>query len=168
MMNNMTFELDEVKRFINSCSDETRIYIGTDSERYRKGGVWFADYTTVVVVHIDGHRGCKVFGKIETEQDYDAKKNRPSLRLMNEVYKVADMFNDLKDVLERFRKDQIEVHIDINGKKEHGSNIVLSQAIGYVRGVTGVEPKFKPNAPAASFAADRWKQVRGLEYTKYD
>ena len=76
-------DLDEVREFIENSSATTKIYIGSDSERHRRGGVWFADYAVVVVVHKDGKHGAKVFGEITTERDYDQKKDKPRVRLMN-------------------------------------------------------------------------------------
>ena len=73
------FDLEEVKDFIRNSSKTTSIYIGADSERYRgKNDEWFADYTVAIVVHMDSSRGCKVFGKVETERDYDKRHDRPS------------------------------------------------------------------------------------------
>ncbi len=66
----------EVTSFIEAQSPETKIYIGADSERYKRGNLWYADYTLAVVVHIDGCHGCKIFGEVQTEIDYDAKNLR--------------------------------------------------------------------------------------------
>jgi hypothetical protein len=41
----------------------------------------------------------------------------------------------------------------------HGSSCVVQQAIGYIRGVCNVIPMVKPQAFAASYAADRLNQV---------
>jgi predicted RNase H-related nuclease YkuK (DUF458 family) len=69
--------IDEVRAFIEAQSPETKIYIGCDSERHRVDGVWFADYITAIVVHIDGKHGCKLFGEVNRERDYDHKQNKP-------------------------------------------------------------------------------------------
>ena len=59
------FDIEEVRGFIANSSEQSSIYIGADSERYRgRDDQWYADYTVAIVVHIDGSRGCKVFGKI--------------------------------------------------------------------------------------------------------
>ena len=150
--------LEEVKEFISTQSEETRIYLGADSERFKVKGVWYADYTLAVVVHIDGEHGCKIFGDFIRERDYDQKKNKPSMRLMNEVYKVSDLFQSLSDVLE---DRHVEVHLDINPDLRYGSSCVVQQAIGYIRGTCNLEPHIKPNAFAASYAADRLKHVLG-------
>jgi len=147
-------DLIKVKNFIESQSPSTKIYIGADSERFRMDGKWYADYTLAVVVHIDGCHGCKIFGEIQRELDYDQKKSKPAMRLMNEVYKVSDLFQELADVLE---DRYVEVHLDINPNELYGSSCVVQQAIGYIKGTCNVVPMVKPNAFAASYAADRFK-----------
>ena len=148
--------LAEVKEYILAQSPETKIYLGADSERFNMNGVWYADYTTAIVVHIDGRHGCKIFGEVTRERDYDQRKDRPSMRLMNEVYKVSELFQNLADVLE---DRHVEVHLDINPNEMHGSHCVIQQAVGYIRGTCNVIPMVKPKAFAASYAADRLKEV---------
>ena len=122
----------------------------------RINGVWYADYALAVVVHIDGRHGCKIFGYVDRELDYDHKKSKPAMRLMTEVYKVSELFHDLQDVLE---DRHVEVHLDINPNELFGSSCVVQQAIGYIRGTCNVIPMVKPKAFAASYAADRLKFV---------
>jgi uncharacterized protein len=148
--------IQEVKQYIEAQGPGTKIYIGADSERVRRNGVWYADYTLAVVIHINGRHGCKIFGEVQTEIDYDFKASRPSLRLMNEVYKVADLYQKLADVI---GDREVQIHLDINPSEVHNSSIVIQQAVGYIRGVCNVEPKVKPQAFAASYAADRLKEV---------
>ena len=148
--------IDEVKDYINSQSPESKVYLGADSERHKINGEWHADYITAVVVHIDGEHGCKVFGGVRRERDYDQKKNKPSMRLMNEVYAVAEIFDALKDVLE---DRYVEVHLDLNPDLRYGSSCVVQQAVGYIKGVCGIEPMIKPNGWAASHCADRYKDL---------
>ena len=149
-------DIDEVKYYIKHTSPETRIYIGVDSERVRIDNEWFADYTLAVVVHKDGNNGCRIFGEVVRERDYDKKMNRPSFRLMNEVYKVSQLYLDIYDALD---DRHCEVHLDINPDEMHGSSCVLNQAIGYIRGTCNIIPMVKPDAFAASYAADRLKEV---------
>ena len=150
-------DLEEVKAFIQSQSPETKIYVGGDSERHRVDGVWYADYTVCVVVHIDGCHGCKVFGQVTRERDYDQRKNKPHLRLMNEVYKIAELFLQIQDAV---GERHCEVHLDINEKKTAVSNEVMDQAVGYIRSTCNVVPMIKPNSPAASFCADRFAEIK--------
>ena len=146
--------IDEVRDFIMAQTPETKIYIGGDSERFLIGKDWYADYTMVVVVHINGNNGCKIFGEVQRERDWDQKRDRPRMRLMNEVYKIADLYNKIHDVLE---DREVQVHLDINPDEMHGSSCVINEAVGYIKGMCNVVPFIKPNAFAASYAADRYK-----------
>ena len=149
--------LNEVKTFIVSQSPETKIYLGCDSERMKIDGTWYADYVLAIVVHINGNNGCKLFGEVHRERDYDQKASRPSMRLMTEVYKVSELYLKLAEVLE---DRQVEVHLDINPNEMHGSSCVISQAIGYIKGTCNVIPFVKPRAFAATYAADRFRSLK--------
>ena len=148
-------DIDEVKTFIEAQSTETKIYIGGDSERFLMGNDWYADYILCVVVHINGNNGCKIFGEVQRERDYSTgKQSKPRMRLMNEVYKIAELYMKLHDVLE---DREVEVHLDINPNEMHGSSCVINEAVGYIKGMCNVIPMVKPKAFAASYAADRYK-----------
>ena len=151
-----TINIQEVKSFIDDQGPDTKIYIGGDSERFNLDNVWYADYTLAIVVHVNGNNGCKIFGEVQRERDWDAKKDRPRMRLMNEVYKIAELYLKLQDVLE---DRVVEVHLDINPNEMHGSSCVINEAIGYIKGMCNVVPLVKPQAFAASYAADRLKFV---------
>jgi uncharacterized protein len=152
----MKFDIPHIKQFIEAQGPNTRIYIGVDSERVKKGQEWYADYTAAIVVHINSNNGCKLFGEVTRERDYD-RVDRPNTRLMTEVYKVSELYLKLAEVLEG---RQVEVHLDINPNDHFASSNVVSQAIGYIRGTCNVIPMVKPEAFAASYAADR---MRGLK-----
>ena len=146
--------LEEVKAFIEAQTPETKIYLGCDSERVRVNGVWYADYVLAIVVHINGNNGCKLFGEVQRERDYDQKTSQPRMRLMTEVYKVSELYLRLGEVLEH---RPVEVHLDINPDDQYGSSCVISQAVGYIKGTCNVTPLVKPDAFAASYAADRFR-----------
>ena len=145
-------DVEAVVEFIISQEPNTRVYLGADSYRYKKGREWWAEYTVAVVVHRGGRHGCKIFGETSHERDFDQKADRPSLRLMNEVYRVSEMFQKLAPAL---GDRTVEVHLDINPDEMHGSSCVIQQAIGYIRGTCNVLPMVKPRAFAASYAADK-------------
>jgi len=147
-------DIDEVREFIMAQSPDTKVYIGGDSERFMIGKDWYADYIMVVVVHINGNNGCKIFGEVVRERDWDQKRDKPRMRLMNEVYKIAELYLKLHDVLE---DREVEVHLDINPNEQHGSSCVINEATGYIKGMCNVVPMVKPKAFAASYAADRYK-----------
>ena len=152
----MKLNIPEVIEFIRAQSPETRIYLGCDSERYRIRDTWYADYILAVVVHRDGKHGCKLFGEVVTERDYDQRRDRPATRLMTECYKVSELYLQLSEVLE---DREVEVHLDINPDENYGSSCVIQQAVGYIKGVCNIIPMVKPDAFAASYAADRMKHA---------
>ena len=149
-------DIDEVRDFIMSQSPETKVYIGGDSERFLVGKDWYADYIMVVVVHINGNNGCKIFGEVQRERDWDQKRDKPRMRLMNEVYKIAELYIKLHDVLQ---DREVQVHLDINPDEMYGSSCVINEAVGYIKGMCNVIPMVKPKAFAASYAADRYKSI---------
>ena len=151
------FNIEAIKNYIQAQSPETRIYLGCDSECVKVDGRWYADYVLAIVVHINGNNGCKLFGEVHREPVWDSKPNRPALRLMTEVYKVSELYLQLSDV---FGDREVEVHLDINPSLEHGSSCVIQQAVGYIKGTCNVIPFVKPEAFAASYAADRLKNLR--------
>lgn len=154
---NRKIDKEELKQYLTLCGPDTKIYLGCDSERFRIKGEWFADYMLCIVVHINGNNGAKIFGEVVRERVYDKNPKKPAMRLMNEVIKVAQLYLDFEDVIGEF---ETEVHLDVNPKKNTGSNIVVQEALGYIRGVCMVEPKIKPAAWAASTCADRLKSLK--------
>jgi len=153
-----SLSIDEVKQYIRDSSLQSKIYLGCDSERILKQNVWYADYTLAVVIHKDSKHGCKLFGEVQRERDFDQKVNKPRFRLMNEVYKLSELYLKLAD---SFEERIVEVHLDINPNEMHGSNCVINEAIGYIRGTCNVIPMVKPKAFAATYAADRYKELFG-------
>ena len=152
-------DVEEIREFLKTCGPETKAYLGCDSERFKNKGVWYADYILAVVIHIDGCKGARVFGEVQRERDFDQKVNRPFNRMMTEAMKVAQLYLDLKEVLYDY---EVEVHLDINPNENYGSSCAAQSAIGYIRGTCNVVPLVKPNAFAASYAADRLKEVTGI------
>ena len=149
--------LDEITACLDEVSPESRVYIGCDSTRRRNSqGEWVATYTTAVVIHRDNSKGCRVFCDTETMRDYDQRADRPAMRMMNEVYKAVEACQQLEELL--WDRD-VEIHLDINEDEKHGSNCARSMAVGYAKGVTGRVVRIKPEAFAASYAADHG--VRG-------
>lgn len=149
-------DLDEVRSFLEQQPESTRIYLGCDSERVLVGKQWYAEFTLAIVVHIGGRHGCKIFGEVQRERDFDKSRRTPRMRLMTEVYKVAELYLKLADVLEH---RAVEVHLDINPNQMYGSSCVVDEAIGYIRGTCNVLPMVKPQAFAATYCADRLKEI---------
>lgn len=153
----MKIDVEEVKQFISKQSKETKIYFGADSERIRlPDGKWIVDYLLVIAIHYEGKHGAKIFGEIQRELDYDKSPDRPKMRLMTEVMKIAELYLKFADILE---DRHVEIHLDLNPIEMHASSCVINEAIGYIRGVCGIQPRTKPEAWCASIAADRLKEL---------
>lgn len=152
-------DIEEIKAFMATCSPETKVYIGCDSERFKSKGLWYADYIIAVVVHVDGRKGARIFGEVRRLPDHDQRKNRPFARMMQETMFVSETYLALKEVFYDF---EVECHLDINPNENFGSSCAAQAAVGYIRGTCNVVPLLKPKAFAASYAADRLKSVTGI------
>lgn len=149
-------QLNEIVELLTQYDNNTKIYLGCDSvvnntEDKKKMG----KYATVAIIHLNGKNGCKIFSSISYEPDYDLKKDRPKMRMMNEVMKVCELYNQLAPLVDEY---DISIHLDINEDEKHGSSCAIKEAAGYVLGVTGLSEnkiKFKPHSWASSFGADR-------------
>lgn len=151
-------QIEDMIDLLLTLSKDTKIYLGCDSVRYFKNGNAYGRFATVAIVHKDGNKGCKIFSNVSYEPDYDLKKDRPKMRMLNEVRKVCELYTQLAPFIDEY---DIEIHLDINMDPKHGSNCAASEAAGYVLGVTGIEPKLKPESWAASFGADGVAHGRG-------
>ena len=149
-------DLNQVQAYLDNCSRDSKIYIGADSERINIDGIWWVDYMTCLIVHIDSKHGGKIFASIVRERDYDQKVNKPKMRLMTEAYKAAELYLDVADMIEDF---PCEIHLDLNPLEIHASNCALSEAMGYIKGMCGIDPVVKPASWAASNVADAVKRL---------
>lgn len=141
-------KIAEIQDAIKASSETTKIYVGADSQRFRNGVIKFA---TVVILHIDGNKGGKMFSFVEKERDYQGAKN-PRMRLVQEAYKAADVANAILNVI---GDRELQIHLDLNTDPNHKSSVALKEASGLVLGMTGIKPKVKHESWAASTAADR-------------
>ena len=144
-------QIEEMVDILISCNPNTKIYLGCDSVRYIQGNRQMARFATVAIIHKNGNNGCKIFSTVDHDNDYDLRANRPKMRMMKEVQRVCELYNQLAPFVDEF---DIEIHLDINTNPVHGSSCAASEAAGYVLGMTGIEPKLKPESWAASFGAD--------------
>ena len=150
------YTIEEVRTFIENESESSKIYIGCDSEVFKKRGMWFVNYYQVVVVHKNGRNGCKLFGFQTTEADYTKDKRKPLYRLMQEVYKASELYLQLADSI---GNREVEVHLDLNPNKKYVSNMIVDQAIGYIKSTCNVVPLIKPDSWAASSVADKMLRI---------
>ena len=137
------------------------IFIGTDSQRVRKGRLTL--YATVICLYTVGKGAHIIYTKTKrndiaptARKNKKSAKQRPAdtglfYRLQWEVdysMQVANYLNENKVFAEC---DIAQVHLDISVNEENDSNI----AYGYAMAVASAyNPRTKPNAIAASYAAD--------------
>jgi predicted RNase H-related nuclease YkuK (DUF458 family) len=154
-------QIEQMVDLLITLGPDTKIYLGCDSVRYRKNNRTWARFATVAIVHMNGKNGCRIFSNVSHEPDYDVKSARPKIRMMNEVMKVCALYTQLAGFIDEF---DVEIHLDINTNPLYGSNCAATEAAGYVLGMTGIEPKLKPDSWAASFGADAVAHGRGTSH----
>lgn len=138
---------EEAKQAILGSSPHSSVYIGTDSIRYKKNKQWYAKYSTVIIVHMDSKKGCKLFHESVDMPDYGNLKQR----LLTEVQFAVAAASEVIDVL---GDRHMEIHLDINPNPKHKSSVAVKEALGWVKGSLGIDAKIKPASFAATHAAD--------------
>lgn len=149
---------------------ELKVCIGTDSQKAGKG----YRFATAIVIEtreslgIDPStgedmyvgRGAMVIGGTfweEMKASTNAKKHREieilNQRMLKEVSTSINVGYEIWPLLDLYGIP-LEIHADINSDPRHPSNVALSEAVGYIRGM-GWESKIKPDAYAASTGADK-------------
>lgn len=146
-----TFDIEYIKKFI-AINPDSKVYLGVDSQRAKRDKVKFA---IVVVIHYNGCNGARVFHDITYDKITDAKLGRPFNRMMKEVQLVTELYTKLEDVL---IDREFEIHLDVNPETGTGSNVAYGAAKGMIWGMVGVEPICKPDAFAATCAADKFSK----------
>lgn len=143
--------IEEAKEAIVASSKSSSVYIGCDSQRYKKGKQFMATYALVIVLHKDSKHGGRIFSFIEDLPDYGKGTEGLRMRLMNEVGYLVRAASEIVDFID---ERHLELHCDLNPDPMHKSNVVVKEAMGYVRGVFGFDPKIKPHSWAATHAGD--------------
>jgi predicted RNase H-related nuclease YkuK (DUF458 family) len=137
----------EAKEAIRASSKESSVYIGADSIRYKKKGLFWAKYSVVVILHTDSKHGCRLFHKSYDEPDYGGLKQR----LLMEVNYAVTCATEIVEVI----GDRTwAIHLDINPDPKHKSSVAVKEALGWVKGMFGVDAVIKPDAFAATHCAD--------------
>jgi hypothetical protein len=139
--------IEEARKAILASSQNSSVYIGADSIRYKKNGKWFAKYSTVIVLHMDSKHGCRLFSKSIDLPDYGNLKQR----LLTEVGYAIEAATEIIDAV---GDRHLEIHIDVNPNPNHKSSVAIKEALGYVKGSLGIDAIPKPHGWAATHAAD--------------
>lgn len=141
------------KQAIIESSQESSVYIGADSIRYKKKNKktgeneWWAKHCVVVVVHTDTKKGCKLFHRVFDERDFGGIKQR----MLTEVNYATQCASEIVDVI---GNRSFQIHLDINPDPRHKSSVAVKEALGWVKGMFGIDAMIKPQSWAATHAAD--------------
>ena len=150
-----------IKNYIDNMEyGDFQLFIGCDSLPPKRMSTTFV---VVVVVYRIG-KGAHVIHQRFVEHDRKYKQTWD--RLWREVELSVDVAKHLRDSglleidtkMKKLKSLTLDIHIDINPNKEFLSNKVYQAATGYIKGC-GFDWHAKPEAPAASYAADhicRW------------
>ena len=139
--------IEEAKKAIINSSQQSSVYIGCDSIRFRKNKQWYAKYSTVVILHVDTKKGGRIFHTSVDMPDYGNLKQR----LLMEVQLAVTTATEIVDVI---GDRHFEIHLDINPNPNHKSSVAVKEALGWVKGSLGMDAKIKPHSFAATHAAD--------------
>ena len=140
--------------------DEFEIFIGTDSQRVRRGRLTL--YATVICLYTVGKGAHIIYTRTKRDDiGPTAKKvgNRkgsdPMLyqRLWWEVDYTTQVAEYLKNNGVFIGHGVAQVHLDISANPENKSSVAYKSAVGYVESL-GYNARCKPYAPAASYASD--------------
>lgn len=134
--------VQEIAEYIRETSLSTKVYVGCDSRQMGKNTL----FVTVVVVHLEGSKGAKVFPFSERVP----RINSTRWRLIQEAHYATYKALELKDLI---GERELIVHLDYHPSDAHRSNAVVKEAVGFVLG-QGLEYELKPHAHAATSAAD--------------
>jgi predicted RNase H-related nuclease YkuK (DUF458 family) len=135
-------DIEEVREFIRSTSEESAIYVGCDSRQFRTKTI----FVTVVVIHINSNHGAKIFWQVDRVRRITSIRQR----LLEEVNRAVYTALLIADAV---GERPFEVHLDINPNPDHRSSVIVKEAVGYVL-AQGLKPVLKPDAIAASAVAD--------------
>lgn len=138
---------EDAREVIRNSSQDSSVYVGCDSVRFKKNGRWFARYATVVIVHFATRHGAAIFHHVEVQPDYGNLKQRLLYEVMLATNAALEVIDDVGD-------RHLEIHLDINSNSRYKSHVAMAEAIGYVMGNAGIRPKVKPDSWAASHASD--------------
>jgi predicted RNase H-related nuclease YkuK (DUF458 family) len=139
--------IESARKAILNSSESSSVYIGCDSLVYTKKGKNLVKYSVVIILHLDSKHGGRIFHETKEFPNYGNLKQR----LLKETEIAIDTVLEIIDVI---GNRKLSVHLDLNASPEHKSNIAVREALGWVKGATGIDAQIKPGAWAASNAAD--------------
>jgi predicted RNase H-related nuclease YkuK (DUF458 family) len=160
--------VDYLEKLLDEQLEKNRILkvsIGTDSQKLSKTLYKFATVVLItttedlgggVIVGRGGMIIASTYSHDFMKKDTDGRKRDKELvneRMVFEVSKSIEVATEIAELLDLY-EIPLEIHADINPDPKYDSNKALQSAVGYILGM-GYEFKVKPDAWAASTAADR-------------
>tara|TARA_R100000808_G_C2143765_1_gene151531 strand:- start:867 stop:1328 length:462 start_codon:yes stop_codon:yes gene_type:complete len=127
-------------------NDGAKIYIGCDSQKSKTHCV----FATSICIHGADNQngGIYFYNKLKTS---NSKFPNIMMRVLRETELAIELGTQLKDLNPNI---DIELHLDINPKKNTYTSKFIDMLAGYARGA-GFEYKLKPDAWASSSVADK-------------
>lgn len=139
--------IDEVEQVIireTEAGNSLKVSIGTDSQVYNN----ITQYATVIVFVRKKRGGFMYINQDKTNKTISIKE-----RMLTEVAKSIAIAYEICALLDLYQVE-MEVHADINTNPQFKSNLALSEAMGYIKGM-GFKFKAKPDAFASSYCANK-------------
>jgi predicted RNase H-related nuclease YkuK (DUF458 family) len=139
--------IDEVEQVIireTEAGNSLKVCIGTDSQVYNN----ITQYATVIVFVRKKRGGFMYINQDKTNKTISIKE-----RMLTEVAKSIAIAYEICALLDLYQVE-MEVHADINTNPQFKSNLALSEAMGYIKGM-GFKFKAKPDAFASSYCANK-------------
>jgi predicted RNase H-related nuclease YkuK (DUF458 family) len=149
-------KIEDLKQYVTeqlnseraSRVDSIKISVGTDSKFHPRGRGWSVSYVNIIAFRF-GNTGTHLIAR----KDRRSGDGRLSLfdRLWTEVQMTVNLALWMREELGL----EVEIHFDINPKKDYGSNVVYQSAKGFGESF-GFKVECKPSgaSAAASVAAD--------------
>ena len=142
------YVIDQLNSERASRVDKIKISVGTDSKFHPRGRGWSVSYVNIIAFKF-GNTGTHLIARKDKRQG----DGRLSLfdRLWTEVQMTVNLALWMREELGL----EVEIHFDINPKKDYGSNVVYQSAKGFGESF-GFKVECKPSgaSAAASVAAD--------------
>lgn len=149
--------IEKAKSAILDSSNESSVYIGTDSDSFKKNGDWHIRYSTVIILHKNSKNGAVIFHNTVVERDYSRSLKQ---KLLTET---QHAINAALEIIDYIGDRHLEIHLDLNPNPRYKSNAAVKEALGYVKGTLGIDAAIKPYAWAASHAGDHICRGKSLK-----
>ena len=137
-------DFDDYIRTYKKNNPDIEIYVGTDSSQIGN----MTSYATAIVFYHPGKGAHVIFSRGKENRVHDI-----FTRLWKELEYTKTTADKIQSALNIIDEKIVILDLDVNPSEMHGSNVVYSAGVGYLKGF-GYKVRTKPNAWSASCAAD--------------